>query len=355
MFIVLPEVRRYTDVDRCWSYLAESIKSLDFQIITSHEDICLDAAGRLIGSPYRLSWLAFQQLCSYAANGLSKLLVDLIGIPKQDDVIVSQATAIQIFNSCTRLRFNARDGIYQKKLMRFGEGKTIEGVVNVSYRHLPNWQLLESSLSQFPQAEFIGGTLVGKRFGYLLKIHQDPLETSMGPVYGCLYIGNSEVGECGVRASAAIVPCNTSQRLLVRMHYVSHTGNRFRKRVSGLLRCASGDLDRLLKRWAEWAKHMEISLDLISDDAICDKRHAMWVRRLVQYGVPRYVAAAGVCAVECLNEDPALLPARNDIESIKKRTVGELSWNLLSFTDGKPFILRERVEPAVFRLIDRLK
>ena len=195
---MLEEHRRYT----------EKIK------VTKPEDILLDHNG-LVQSRFKLTTTALTQLCSSMVPHLSAVIQDISGLRPRSASTAKAKThdvdlAIRLLNDMIKLRFSALKGF---ALIVDHQRLQVEGVVGRKYEFLSNGRFYRR-VGEFISRQFkgdhefseavISGRRVFVRFqGPLL--FSVPSPRAPEPFLSGLHFANSEVGECSVRACAAVI------------------------------------------------------------------------------------------------------------------------------------------------------
>lgn len=190
--------------------LSAIARDTELRDVDGVDDLLLEANGKTKrGSTYTLD--AFRQACAAIASGLAVTVLDLYAGGR--GVRPAQATALQIFNTVLRQRFDARLAgrvrlLYDVRLRR------IEAVLPDSYARLENDALYDMAKAvAFDMSgpyRFAGGAVVGRYTCFRLRAPR-PLAarpTSSGAVtfYGGVHVRNSEVaGQASVLVAPAVI------------------------------------------------------------------------------------------------------------------------------------------------------
>jgi hypothetical protein len=213
------------------------------------DQILLDRAGRTKRGGFRLSPVAFRQLCRTACPGLSDVVADLAGVRRRaadaDRSAYDLADAIHVLNTAVARRFGSTlEGLQTVRDARTG---VLEGIVGRNYQRLANVDLCRRSHEvlrgyRLP-AEFNHAVLAGR---YLVLHYREsaPLgELPGGPrgpdvFHAGFYYGNSEVGAGAVRAAPTLVRAGADTKSLGnfgRRGRLVHAGRDFPARFERLL------------------------------------------------------------------------------------------------------------------------
>lgn len=229
--------------------LAAQDKHTVMSPLDSPEQLLLTPDCRTQRGGFRLSGIAFRQLCRTACPGLSNVVADVAGLRRRRDDSdkgrFSLTDAVHVLNTVVRRRFRTElEGLQTVRDTRTG---VIEGVVGRTYRRLPNLELYQRSdevLRNYRQpVEFRSASLCGR---YMVLHYRDrvPMFTVEArrnfkdDYYGGFYYSNSEIGDGSVRASTTVVrACSDTKALgyFGRTGRLIHAGKDFSSRFERLL------------------------------------------------------------------------------------------------------------------------
>jgi len=357
-FLVKPKAEVYAP-DQFDGFL-EALNTADqytVQVPINHpEDLLLDDAGCLVESGFRLSPLAFKQICMFVAKGLWPLIMDIGGVTRGSrsfDGVISPALAARIFNDCVQLRFRVKDGICGRLLIQNHNTKVIDGVVGVRYQYLANHLLLDGAsdllATHSVPMEFWGGTLTGRRMSVTFLAPEALATTPAGQdLYGGCYVTNSEAGECGVRSSLLLQYDDTPLRCISKLHSITHVGKSFMKRLQRMVMKVLHDWDGIVDVVND-IEHLATTLDVLDDTG---KIKRTWQRR-VATRLSNYVdkGLADAMIRQAIYTDVRDDPLKERMRRVAERTVEDFFVVIMEHADGQYPEVRESLERAAYDVL----
>jgi hypothetical protein len=326
------------------------------------EDVHLDDNGQLPDG-YRLTLLAFNQLCQAVAPGLSRLAAEIAGIKRTDkmpDVAVSAATAARIINACVALRFRAPNGLFGRQLIRYADRHIVDGIVGRGYNYVSNHLLLEMAQSILCDGDvpmgFVQAQLAGRRLAAMFSQTQAELALVGGQQFriGC-YIGNSEAGECSVRVAPVLHLEGTECRCMGTPILVSHIGQQLQTRLVAAFVSGTAALQELSADFTQTASaRMQQPLHLLDKhDKIRVSYRRQLVGGLVSRGVPQPIAEDVIRWAIFAGGTAAVFPRHVSTEQLRDRYVYDIFIRLLTQAMGRHPRVRELMEHAAFLLLTK--
>ena len=351
--------RQYNDLREVSERFATSTQLV---LLERPEQILLSANGKTLEGAYRFSTLALKQFCSKVSSGLYNLLMDISGLYRKighTDAVVSNETAIQIFNACVKLRFRSDSVLMSQMLVVDSHSGIIEGVVGKGYKYLAHntlCDLIDEAFKEF-QSEllFFQATLIGRRLSLAYTAEYPAFKLDDGvKVSPGLYFNNSESGECGVHM-ADMLRLDLGElgqiKAISKLKHVSHSGRKFDTRVRKVIRQAiekapsNAKLESGLKR----LKHINLGLE-IKDGKItswsgdfCRRISCRKIDEDVAKEVARWTMYAGGYG--------SLIPAAVDAKAIRGRNGYDLALSLMRIASNQHPRIREPMEQLAYDLI----
>jgi hypothetical protein len=367
MPMFLAETQRHRFRSAQYLELLELTEQIDEQTelvpISSVDDVRLQDSGETVHGNYRLTHLAFRQVCQGMANGLTALVADLAGFRRKasaDDSAISIPAAVRVYNLCLDLRCFMAGGPGNKQLICNSRAGVIDGLLGVGYRYLPHAALLEAANQSYTDVSdmptiFSTAQLYGRRLEACWRT-ETPLFTSPTgeSVYGGYQIVNSEAGECGVRASGMLLFGKNDVRCVKPTpmgQSLAHAGKNFRKKLGTLLGQSLAEGAELAEAGQRLTVLSQQPLRLVDQDGkLSIHRQRACVRILVSTGLPRSVAKEVVRhAIWAGTSDVVNQTAST--EAIRKRTVYDLFFQLCRRAPHHHDFLRWQLEGVAYDVL----
>jgi len=195
--------------------LARQFANTEAVALNRPQELLMDSRGRVQGR-YRWTAPALSQLCAILAPGLSQTVQSVAGpaaYSRKTDAKsgYQPALAISLLNALLRLRFEKLDG-YQ--LVIDVVQQQIAGLVGRRYAFISNLDFYERLKdfvsSELPTYTFQEAAIHGRRMALRYRSMQPVISIDHPPYvgenfYAGVHFGNSETGDCSVKAAATIV------------------------------------------------------------------------------------------------------------------------------------------------------
>lgn len=359
-----PEVRYFTPDQE--DEFVDHVREVDARTTTvpieEPADVELDDGGRCRRDGFRLSTLAFSQLCGCVASGLSTLAEDLAGMRLRRDrgAIASLPTACRIVNTCVDLRFRIEKGPFGRLMIRDTQTNVIDGIVGPGYRYLPHCELYEGVREMLettdPPAFFAGAQLIGRRLS-LCMLGREPLFTTQAgdSFYAGYYFSNSEAGECSVGAASLLGLDGANERCIggfTGMGKLSHSGKSFRKKLATLLAGVLVDPQQAATLATCAGRLMNSPLHVLdSDSRVSRARREQLIERLHARGLARPVAKDVVRWALFAGARGSILPAQVRPHDLAGRTAFDVFVALMRRSAALHPSIRESLEQAAYHLL----
>jgi len=210
--------------------------------INSVEDVLLkDDGTRKDG--LKFSRTALIQICEKITPGLSALVQNIAGLKLRSDSldeVLDPRLACRIINSCAKLRFRAKEGLYTRQLIINAADNVIEGVVGPKYKYLSHRNLYETVDEMLSSLEetvvFSSATIHGRHMAMNWVSDTNVFSLANNDAYHMgYYFSNSEGGGSGVHAAASLTLRDRNLRCVSDFASVAHAGKSFNKRLQELL------------------------------------------------------------------------------------------------------------------------
>jgi len=309
----------------------------------------------------RFSKHALIQLCERISPGLSTLAQDLAGLKRRADVydeVIDPRLACRVINSCAKLRFRVKDGLYTRQLIIHAPAGVIDGVVGPKYKYLAHRTLYETVdemlVSSDTPSVFDSAVICGRHMSMNWVVQKELFSLSNGDKYqGGYYFSNSEGGGAGVHAAASISMADTDMRCVSELRSVSHAGKSFNKKLgellSGVLVCGE---EQVINLRARCEKLRITPLEVFDNDKhqVNRERQKAITNLLVSRGIDNFAAKAILNFViygEAETEQDFVLLRMVNIED--SCVYDMLVW-LMRYADTCHGVLREKIERAAFDL-----
>jgi len=326
------------------------------QLISSPRDITLTKDGRLAANGFRLTSLAFKQLCQFTAKGLYGLVADIGAVDinaRSLDQFTSPALAADIINKVVELRFHVQDGISAKALILNADSKTVDGLVGARYRYVPHHQLYDSvkecmtTTSDIPV--FKRGLVAGRRCAFTLASQQPHTTPSGYTLARCAYFTNSEAGEAGIHATAGIVIDDTYCAIdSAHMRHIAHSNSDFDARLTNLVSQTVRQYSGIAL--AGYGSRLEENLGVVVDRAVSKSVRKKLVGD-VATAVGQALAEQVIRKAIFQGADRTTTPAQVSLVDIAQRTKRDLVILLCREGEGRNHTTREALEGAAFQII----
>jgi len=360
--VVAPELVRFGSHEQLELYQAccELDDATVIEPVNDINDVLLrDDGTRKDG--LRFSKNALIQLCERISPGLSTLAQDLAGIKRRADVydeVIDPKLACRVINSCAKLRFRVKDGLYTRQLIIHAPSGVIDGVVGPKYKYLAHRTLYEAVDEMLVSADtpsvFDSAVICGRHMSMNWVVQKELFSLSNGDKYqGGYYFSNSEGGGAGVHAAASISMADTDMRCVSELRSVSHAGKSFNKKLgellSGVLVCGE---EQVINLRARCEKLRITPLEVFDNDKhqVNRERQKAITNLLVSRGIDNFAAKAILNFViygEAETEQDFVLLRMVNIED--SCVYDMLVW-LMRYADTCHGVLREKIERAAFDL-----
>ena len=360
--VVAPELVRFGSHEQLELYQAccELDDATVIEPVNDINDVLLrDDGTRKDG--LRFSKNALIQLCERISPGLSTLAQDLAGIKRRADVydeVIDPKLACRVINSCAKLRFRVKDGLYTRQLIIHAPSGVIDGVVGPKYKYLAHRTLYEAVDEMLVSADtpsvFDSAVICGRHMSMNWVVQKELFSLSNGDKYqGGYYFSNSEGGGAGVHAAASISMADTDMRCVSELRSVSHAGKSFNKKLgellSGVLVCGE---EQVINLRARCEKLRITPLEVFDNDKhqVNRERQKAITNLLVSRGIDNFAAKAILNFViygEAGTEQDFVLLRMVNIED--SCVYDMLVW-LMRYADTCHGVLREKIERAAFDL-----
>jgi hypothetical protein len=341
------------DVDAFMQYVERLDDATINATLNSPEDVYLrDDDGTRKSDGYRMTYLAFQQMCSHTAAGLLSLAADLSGLSRRGssyDSVVSMNTAVRIVNACIKLRFRAEGGLYGRQLISNTADNTVDGIVGPAYRYLAHRYLFEAARDMLEgvdtPAYFYDARITGRRVALSFQTAKAVCSTGQHEFYLGFYFSNSEAGECGVHSAITLHRHGTAQRCVGKLYSVAHSGRNFTKKLGHLLnksvvRLPAADV---LQRRLDRLQSTVLDLTTLSQRAAVAKQ-------LSQHAVNLQLAQAIVdWTANTGGEGEAKVVRLREARTVE-RTLFDLFMRIIAEAEECPPKPREELERLAFQL-----
>jgi len=305
---------------------------------------------------------ALVQLCERISPGLSSLAQDIAGLKRRIgayDEVIDPRLACRIINSCAKLRFRIKDGVYTRQLIIHAPSGVVDGVVGPKYKYLAHRTLYETVDELLASADipssFDSAVLCGRHMSMNWIVEGNLFSLSNGDEYqGGYYFSNSEGGGAGVHAAASISMVGTDMRCVSELRSVSHTGKSFNKRLGdllvGVLVCGDARVAQLRERCAAM---LVKPLGVFDEDKhqVNRTRQRVLINLLVSQGLDSAAAKSVVNWViygEATDEHDFIV---QKMLNVQDRCVYDVLVWLMRYAATCQSMLRERVERAAFDLL----
>ena len=345
--------------------LEEQFKYTDNVFVNKPEDLLMSKSAKVQGK-YRLTTQALSQLCSRLAPGYAQTIHDIAGTRRaesQDSEEYDLQLAISITNRLIKLRFNRLNG-YCMILDR--NKKRIDGFVGRKYAHFSNLDLYkrvkEFTKSAKPSAAFCDGALSGRRI-MVRFMNSEPifdiptLGTAFEPYYGGYHFANSEIGDCSIKAGAAIIRRRTDGKAVSdfangsRLAHVK--GRRFEERFFHLLDSVQLKADKVGEFQKNLVRLQAEPLKLGGDEESHKKRKKAIVLRLHRSGLTKKTAEAvvGRALMKGSYKTSELVSGQDPMRVFSQRTAYDI-FNALTMEAKRHTVdVQEKVEQIAFKLM----
>lgn len=303
-----PDLLRYrvTEFGRESEVYGELVEYLDRQAantqivsISRPQEVLLDTSARVQGR-YRMTTAALSQLCSNLAPGLSQLVGSLSGSHVQQQGLDDNSgndpgLAIRFINDLVKLRFPRVDGYSMITDQSTGR---IDGFVGRKYAFFSNQDFVDR-LADFvadtkPAVVFSEAALQGRRLILRYRTADPAFEIPQNakvnePYFGGFHFGNSETGDCSVKAATSILRVWCSNRAVSEFQSGSKIphirGAAFHRRLAELLDRIADQAEDIPKLRDGIVQLANTPLGLGIDNETHDKRVKTLQTRLQKRGL----------------------------------------------------------------------
>ncbi len=281
--------------------LERSYRNTLLRPLKSPLEVMVDKECRVQGA-FRYSSAALSCVCRLLGRGLAQTVFDLGGVDRPGNAKrpVDLELAARLLNDAIKLRFAAK--LKGRQLVLDRQTQQIDGLVGSRYELYHNLELYENSqslLSGGPvPVKFHEAILCGRRMALRYRT-DDPLfqvtstRATNEPFFGGYHLGNSEVGDCSVRAAVVIIRQWCDNKALAEFSEggrVKHIRSKqFERRLQQLwhhVQLKAGEATTLKKHVL---RLMERPLGFGKDEKSHAERHKYVARRLEQLGLSSQV------------------------------------------------------------------
>ncbi len=331
------------------------------------EQLTLAPDGTTQRGGYRLSPVAFRQLCRAVSPGLYDAASHVAGLRRTEGTdrdTFSVPDAIAMVNIAVRRRYRAcLDGL---QIVRDGRTGVVEGLIGRGYRRLPNFELFERAVDTLRSyrhpATFSGANLQG-RYAVLHFRYTDAMFAAPAPrdfsdqlCWG-FYFCNSEIGDGSLRATNTVVRLCDDTRSLAPFGSrgrLTHAGRDFARRFEQLLNNVADRRPDPERTRAGVVRLIGQSLGFTENEAEIERRFNQLVDRLVGRKLNRSAARRVVRRV--MTQGSYDRSAVSDVRYVSRsdwaaRTLYDFYCAMIRTAVSFQITVRERVEQLAYALL----
>lgn len=349
--------------------LQRSFRATYLRPLRTAQELLLDKDCRLPGS-FKLSVQALGSICRLLGLGLSQTVFDIGGVDEAgtDERPTDLDLAIRLFNDAVKLRFAAR--LKEKRLVMDRQYQQVDGLVGPRYELYHNLKLYEHAdrwLASGPvPVKFHEAILSGRRMSLRYRTVEPLFEvpdnrTGYEPFFGGYHLGNSETGDCSVKAAVVIIRQWCDNKALAEFAgggSVKHISNKqFEQRLHQLLERVQLRPEESATFKRQIIRLMGRPLGLGGDEERHVARSECVVRRLEQAGMTSRLAKQVLdrtLSFGSYRNDavaPELLSRETALERWASRTEYDV-FNAITFVAKAMAIeSQERLEQVAYRLM----
>lgn len=361
-WIVKPERKTFdaNNIEELEAYLDDSDRGMLMVPINETSDIVLAADGTLARDGFNLTLLAAHQLCHCLAPGLWDFVAEVSGIsPRMHSAIFSRTVAIDVLNKMSKLRFNMKNGLRGRQMLKDLNARRVNCIVGTGYQRLSNKQFYENvdemMMALTPVVHFNDATVIGGSMSLTYAHNDSNMAFTFGGVtfHGGYYFGNSETGECGVHTAIMLKVGSRPLRCISKPRSLSHTGkdfaSRLRQHLGGTLLTARNM--ELLGDQAEIS--LSVPLALLGPDRKLDQNRRQHLRHLlVRRHLPQLVAKDAMYNAIYGGTMCDEMPAQVTQAAVESRIGLDLVLGLMRSATTLPIRGRARAERLAFIMLN---